>query len=949
MTHSSLLKRFALLLVGAVVASSCDTRLPTQPVGSLLDDVERPKVTFVVPGSVNNSVILGSPVAINVTATDNKGVTSISTTVRNGALIIASDTAAVSPSALSTTRNLTVAANKFKKGDVLVVKTTVQDVAQNTKVDSTIITVATPSIVFSSPAAFSKTNVGDSILVTATLHDAAGLKSVSFVGFSLRGNPTLGTQDTIIRYPIVIAPNATGFSGTVKDTTISRYLKVATPIDSVTDSLYIRGVVTSTLGGVDTARVALKVVRGPSVIFLQPVPGDSATPGAGITVSIRVIDPSGIVLAGMKATSAAGFPTPINDQQVTAYTNLPKDTVFTVTTAVPANAPPKGIITITPLATNSSGEGATTAPITIAVRAGTPPPPRVTQVIPPRLEVIDSVQVSALGSGIRYLGVQITDLTGAILLRDSVSVAAPFPSTAKATIPISLPSTVRGQRVLVKSFAYDVGGIGYSVQAGATNGTTNIGAALQDTSLIVFGRTYTLPGNRNGTIADIKVDETRGNVFLSNVNFGRLEVWQGGSTSFDPAGIVVGSQPWGMTFSRTAAAKDTMYVANSGGTNLSRVYIGGATVASMKEDLTNRLVTRASYMFRLTETRDQQTQKIRLSVSGPIIFSDRPQYVEQSAPGRLYISTKPTTQAPQGTVRWMDPAAAAPDERFILDFAFLGNDPNSWVVANVDAVTVTPAPATSLANDVLTICDHPSGSTAPATCVSSSGGIAATIATLQGTVPTTDVDYAVNVDVSSLGLTDTTYAASSGDGKWITFGEGHKSPVARNFILQDDGSVPSKFNYVSPSLNVVDLMTNSSDQIFGVALDKTGQTIGIHGTETAFSAVTVPFTQRLQGKKSTFATGAGIAFHPNADGTQTPQDSRLAFVSSNNGSIEAVDIAYYDFTRGALATKANLYGPLRATLPFPGDPANVVLKLFGVSSKGLVVIDVTAADLIPGP
>jgi hypothetical protein len=207
----------------------------------------------------------------------------------------------------------------------------------------------------------------------------------------------------------------------------------------------------------------------------------------------------------------------------------------------------------------------------------------------------------------------------------------------------------------------------------------------------------------------------------------------------------------------------------------------------------------------------------------------------------------------------------------------------------------------------------------------------------------------VNIDFNSLGLTDTTYAAASGDGQWITFGEGHKSPVARNFVLKDDGTVANRFTYASPSLNIVDLMNNSSDQIFGIALDKTGKTIGVHGTETSFSSVTLPFTQRLQGKKSTFATGAGITFHPNADGTSTPQQDRLAFVASNNGSIEAVDIAYYDFSRGALATKFNLYGPLRASLPFPGDPANVVFKLFGLSPKGLVVVDVTAADLIAGP
>ena len=95
-----------------------------------------------------------------------------------------------------------------------------------------------------------------------------------------------------------------------------------------------------------------------------------------------------------------------------------------------------------------------------------------------------------------------------------------------------------------------------------------------------------------------------------------------------------------------------------------------------------------------------------------------------------------------------------------------------------------------------------------------------------------------------------------------------------------------------------------------------------------------PFTQRLQGKKTTFDQGAGIAFHPNADGIATPQNNRLAFVASANGSIEMVDIAYYDFQRGTLATKFNLYGPLRASLPFPGDDPSVVFKLFGVSSDG---------------
>jgi hypothetical protein len=236
----------------------------------------------------------------------------------------------------------------------------------------------------------------------------------------------------------------------------------------------------------------------------------------------------------------------------------------------------------------------------------------------------------------------------------------------------------------------------------------------------------------------------------------------------------------------------------------------------------------------------------------------------------------------------------------------------------------------------------------PSACASGTSILSA-VAALRAAVPTTDVDAQSGLDEETLGLTDTTYAAASGDGKWITFGEGHRAPFSRAFLLQDDGTVLDRYTYASPSLNINDLINNASDQVFGVALDKTGKTLAVHGSETYFAAVANPFTQRLQGKKTTFSVGAGLAFHPNADGTATPQSDRLAFVASNNGTIELVDIAYYDFNRGTIATKNNLTGPIRASLPFPGDDPSVVLKLFGISNGGLVVINVTQADIKPGP
>ncbi len=811
-----------------------------------------------------------------------------------------------------------------------------------------------PTLTFIAPVPGARLNVGDSLLVTARLQDNIGIARVSFIGQSKRGDPALGTETVVTRYFSLTAPATGSFKPGLRDTTISRYLKVVTPVDTTADSLYVVGILSDAATPAaltDTVRIAIRMATGPKVKFLAPIPaqGDSATAAAGLTVKLQATHPIGVSRLGFRMQSAPGWITPIDTIITQSYIPPGKDVTMTATVMVPANAPSKGLITITPISVDVDGQEGSTSPLIIAVRQGAPPGPVVTQSIPVRLEVIDSISVSASGNGLTYVGFELRDQTGAVVRRDSVAQASPFPSAVVNNLPVSLPASIQGKKLAVVSFAYDMGGrIGYSVAVGTTASQPNRAAAFVDSTLIVFGRTYAVPVARSGTIADLVVDRTRGNVFLSNLSAGRLEVWQQASKTFDPTGIFVGSEPWGMAVSRTAPAGDTLYVANSGGTNLSRVYIGAATPSGMKEDLGNRIVTRISLLYKVSEARDPATGKIRLTIVGPILFSDRPQYVQQSTAGRIYLSTRPTSAATAGTIRYLDPAATAPDQRFILAFAKQGGDPNSYLIANIDGASISPAPAASSANDVLTLCDHASGTTADPLCASSSGGIASTIAALQATVPTTDMDAQVNLDETSIGLTDTTFAAASGNGQWIAFGEGNRAPFARVFLLRDDGSVADRYSYASPSLNVADLVNNASDRLFGVALDKSGSTLGVHGVDAYFATVAQPFTQRLQGTASTFDVGAGIAFHPEADGTSTAMAQRLAFVASNNGQVDLVDVAYFT-SRGTLTTKLNLSGPLRASLPFPGDDPSIVLKLFGISSKGLVVIDVTAADIKAGP
>jgi hypothetical protein len=829
-------------------------------------------------------------------------------------------------------------------------------------VSFTVVDGVPPTVTFIAPKPGATVNVGDSILVRVNLHDNVALKNVTFYAVSPRGDASLGTADTVMRYSAVTAPQGTNtaFRAGLTDTLdLRRYLKPLTPLDTVPGKLIVYGVVTDMAGNVTKDTVVVQMTKGPNVSLNAPLGTDSLTRGTKLRIIVSAASGVGVSKLGFDVVSGASgpaWPTPVAKTYDTTFAAPPLKTgPYAVDIDIPADAPSLGMLTISPHATDVNGQPGAPSPQDFFVRVGAAPPPFVRQQIASRVELRDSVTIYASGASLTQVGYVMRDLLTGVRV-DSNSVPASSSSFGPQGIFFNLPTTLQGKRISISAFARDSAGkIGWAVPAGGTVPVTDTSRMARDTALVVYGRTYALPASRSNLIADVLVDTIHGNVFLSNIEAGRVEVFQQSTQTFDPTGIAVASQPWGMTMSRTASAHDTLYVANSGATSLSRVYVGAATPSGMKEDVANRMLTRISLLYKVTETRDPSTGKIRLALTGPILFSDRPQYVEQSSSGMLYLSTKPTpASGMKGTVRYMNPgkgvAAQAPDQRFILAFATRGTDPNSYLIANIDNAVVAPASANSTASDTLTLCDHASGTTAPTQCVSSADGVGATVVKLRTQVPTTDIDAQANLDEGSLGLTDTTYAATSGNGQWITFGEGHRAPYARAFLLKDDGSVPDKYSYASPSLNILDLINNASDQVFGVALDRTGQTLAIHGSETYFASVTEPFTQRLQGKKTTFSVGSGIAFHPDADGTSTPAASRLAFVASSNGTVEMVDVAYYDFSRGTLATKANLYGPLRAATPTAAEQAaGIRVKLYGMSAAGLVIIDVTDADILPGP
>ena len=780
----------------------------------------------------------------------------------------------------------------------------------------------------------SPVNIGDSILVAVRIRDDSAVSSLQLRGLTVHGDINLGTLQTFNRYQPI---NVSGFRSGLRDTTIRRYLKPAVPIDTTLDSLVV--IATGSDGKLSAAdTVVVRVVTGPRVTFITPTPTTQMYAGGDMSVLARAIHPDGVASVTIRAQSQGTWPTPVNFTQTTLYPLGPTDTTASATVTIPTNAPIGGRVLFTASGIDVNGKPGSQASITLSVRATDTVPPLVTQTVSPRIELTDSVQVRASGSSaITTLGVIVKDSVG-VEIRRTTAAVTPF-NNVSGYVVLPLTNAEQGRNLRITAFAVDrLGRTGYAVPSNVTAAQPNPALAWSDTTVVVYGRTYPIPNTTvNTVVGDIAVDTAHANVFLTNINSNRLEMWQGASRTFATTPIPVGSQPWGLAFGNST---DTLYVANSGGTNISRVFIGTGTKS---EVLAQRILTRNTYAYEVTQVLDPNTGKITLSLNGPFSYSDRPQYVAVSKAGRVYYSTRPTSAAPEGTIRWLDPSLPVPDPQQVWQYGSgTGGGSAQWVLFNTDSVKVTKFTGQTNKSDIITIWDHPYGQ-ASGTLVASDSDVVTAVGKLGAT---SDADLVANLSIASLALTDTTFLGISGDRTWIAFGEGNTGGAGRIMMVNDpSGSMPGFF---SPGVTVRDLIENANERVYGVGVDSTGSTVASHGDQSYFATINNPFHLRLQGKYDSFDNGAGVVFHPGANGYTTAASDRLAFVGSQSGFIEIVDIAYF-LSRGKLTIKGNLYGPLRASRPFPGDPPGTVLKLFGLTKQGLVVIDLMASDIKPAP
>jgi hypothetical protein len=798
-----------------------------------------------------------------------------------------------------------------------------------------------PTISIDSPVVGTLVNIGDSVFVTLHLHDNTALKSATLTGVTQVGSVDLGTFKETARYKAVTIPISGSFRTGLRDTTIRRYLQPVDVKDTALGPMVVVATVASD-GGSDTASRMVDIVSGPKVNIIAPTNGDSIPAGVGLSVSARATHPDGIAHVDIRVRGETSWPTKLDTTLTQVYSNASRDVTFSGTVRIPIDAPVRSRVTITASAVDLNRQPGSAAPVAVYVRNANAAQPRVTQTVLLKSEYLDSVQVKATGDNITTLGLIIRDSIGNVIQRDSLRLSSPYTANAQASVPLALPPTYQGRRLGITAFAIDQAGrIGYAVPLTRANSEGNLANALVDSTLLVYGRTYPLP--HAGNIGDITVDAARGHAFVSATAFNAIDVWQSSVSGkgFAPTSIPVGSLPWGMFIGNRS---DTLLVANSGGTNISRVYIGSSDASGMHEDLASRILTRNTYVYTVAVQRDANSGKVLLKVAGPISYSDRPQYIAQSKGGRVYYSTRPTPTAPSGTMRWLDPSLPVPDPRQIWQYGDrLDTQEQIYALFNVDSIAVGAALPNSTHSDTLFIWDHPYGQKTGVIAVSDTIPLNAISQAVAGG---SDAEAVLGLNVSSLALTDTTFVVAAGNRQWVAFGEGNTGAAGRVVMVADStGPVPQFF---SPLVTIADFTDNASEHVFGLAMDLNGMTVAAHGLQSYFGAVSDPFHLRLQGKFDSFDDGAGIAFHPQANGVLTPANQRLAFIGAASGTIEIVDVAYY-INRGKLPLKNRIYGPLRASLPMPGDDPSVVLKLFAVTQQGLVVIDLTAADIKPGP
>ncbi|MBB4639209.1 YncE family protein [Longimicrobium terrae] len=834
-------------------------------------------------------------------------------------------------------RVLEATADTARESGVYVV-VTATDSSGLSRSDTVRITIAGPSAAPSVDIILPDTRtgtiaVGDSLFVRARVQDDRRLARVVFQSFSVRGRPELGTDTVVARF----APkevDLTAGGRTVRDTVVDRFLLATSDTARETGVLVVVTAIDSAgLSTSDTARIS---IGGPRVQVTVPAGQD---PRGGSDLRVRVVAEDARDLIGsvrVRVSGAFAY-----DQTITlAAPRAVLDTVLVI--AIPP-LPTDGVITIDASTISGSLQPGVAVPIQVSVRAAELDRvrPRTTFVPDVRatVEQGDTFQVTVTGVDETRV-----DSVGVTVL--AIRRSGPRPDTLRVYRGAG-PVTTGIFRFQISDLGLnplDTAGVDLEVTAWSKDSSGNCGAAVSPNTpqqlecvagpggvvlstvsgrvipvFIARGTTVARPSGGADVIADLVADSRF--VYLSNFTRNRVEVLPLGGREYAQP-VTVGSQPWGLAIGRTG---DSLYVANSGGTNFSVVPLGGPVLA---EATSRRIFTRNERLFALTYEPDSgKVGQVTL-----IDYSDRPQFVAQTSNGLLVYSTRPTAAASDGTVRIYDP-------RKLRSEIFTGyvdrHTGGRAIVVNADSAFL-------LRLQQVRVCPRARfGDTSLPPCIDGNAysvsaqldSLRALPANAQGGRYDTRLD--IGADIDEVGFSDTTFVATSTDRNYVAVGEG----------ARDNARIPL-FQVAGDSLllrgDVRDLISNSADRVIGLGLNLDGSLGVARGNEAYF------FNNELrrQGSLLLGQPTGGVAMHPQS--AMYPTGSvRLAFVSGvENGRffIDVVDAFSFE-RKKRVFTRDPVVGALVVAPRATGDAPNVNLRLYALTSGGVLGLELTNEDL----
>ena len=791
----------------------------------------------------------------------------------------------------------------------------------------------TPTVEFLQPASGSTVAIGDSVLVEVSVRDVQGLASVDLSGYQLVGDSTLGTRQRVPRF-LLKAVNLLG-----QDSTVVRRWLLPTGSGSAADSVFLQAVVRDTAGNVATATRRVSV-GGPRVRILSPT--DRATAGAGsrISLSAVAVDRTDLLRRVVIRLRSEGggadsvvreFPGGQDSVTVTFPYDIPSATVGDVRIQAEATSltnvravSPEVILRVTAPVLDTSAPSVRFS-VTSASRVESGDTLTIT------VNATDNIRVDTVGVTIRPVITRNGQAQTLGARRRSVpGEAGTFRFTA-LELGVLGPLEEASLSLEVTAYAKDTAGN----CGAATVPNVSTAAECRIAADTVFARTPGALTNlqvvRGGTIratpgvdrfVDIAADSIGRRIFVSNHSRNRVEVLPIGAPTFAQP-ILVGSEPWGLALGLTS---DTLFVANSGGTNISVVGL-----SSLAESRRIRTPDIRLYSMSYNVEKD--------SVLGVTEqdFSDRPQFLGQISSGQLLYSTKPTSTREPGTLRIFDPAKDTTNQfnratEIFVQYA--SPQTGRGIVVNALSAGLSP-------NQTITVCPRRRlASQADPACVNGSATTVRVALDNLRAAGATDTRLELNRAIESVALTDTTFVGVSGDHSTVVFGEGATDP-GRVFLFRNQGGA-----LVGSTSETADLLGNAAERVIGLSLNADGSLGAARGRRSYYFENNL----RLQGVVESGPPSGGIALHPLNAGYPGDDGRRRGFVSGTTAEgasyVDIVDTFTFRTVRRVFV-RDQIVGSLVAAPVTSADPeaGRVAIRIFAITARGVLQLDLTAADL----